>query len=66
MKTALLILAALALTLAVAEPAAATCVYHEIIGIDPIKRETGDATLDGLYVSVGTYQCHPPPHDEPR
>ena len=68
MKTTLLILALVALSLGIADGAAATCMYHEVVGVDPIKRDTGDPTLDSVYVSVGYTTCHPPPpaDDPPR
>ena len=64
MKTSLLVLVSLALTLGavgLATPAAATCMYHEVVRVDPLKSDTGDPTLDSLVVSVGYVECHPPP-----
>lgn len=66
MKPALVILALLALGLGVADNAAATCIYHEVLRVDPIKSDTGDPTLDSVVVSVGYAECHPPPMDGPH
>lgn len=66
MKTTLAALAILALALGAAEPAAATCMYHEVASVDPIRSDTGDPTLDGLRISVGYAECHPPPMEDPQ
>lgn len=59
MKTALLILAALALTLVVAEPVSATCVIHRET-IDPVKKDTG-TPLDAVVVTYSYPECNPIP-----
>lgn len=64
MKATLLAVALLALGLGAAAPAAATCMYHEIIGVDPVPADTGHTTVDALRVSIGYGECHPPPHEE--
>lgn len=62
MKTAITALALLALALGTAAPAAATaCYYEQIVYVDPIKRDTGDPTLDGVVIDVGYWYCPPPP-----
>jgi hypothetical protein len=67
MKTVLVLLALLSLGLGIAETAAATCMYHEVLRVDPIKSDTGDPTLDSVVVSVGYAECHPPPPmDDPQ
>lgn len=68
MRTTLLALAVLTLALgglSLATPAAATCVYHEVLRVDPIKGDTG-TPLDLVVVSVGYAECHPPPMDDPQ
>ncbi len=66
MKTALLALALVALTLGIADSAAATCVMHEVLVVDPIKGDTGDPTLDSVVIRVAYAECHPPPMDPPQ
>ena len=61
MKTTLVLLALVALSLGLADGAAATCMYHEILRVDPVKGDTGDPTVDSLQVSVGYTTCYPPP-----
>lgn len=59
MKVALVILAALAMTLVVAEPAAATCYIHRH-AIDPVARDTG-TVVDKVVVYYDHPHCEPPP-----
>lgn len=66
MKAVLLALALLSLALGVAQSATATCIYHEVLRVDPIKQDTGDPTLDSVVVSVGYAECHPPPPQDPQ
>lgn len=61
MKTTLLALTLLAVVgFGLATPAAATCMYHEILYVDPVKQDTGTA-VDDVVISVGWVECHPPP-----
>jgi hypothetical protein len=66
MKTALLVLALLVAGIGLVDTASATCIYHEVLRVDPIKSDTGDPTLDSVVVSVGYAECHPPPMDPPQ
>lgn len=59
MKLALAALTLLALTLAVAEPAAATC-YVEKHTIDPVRRDTG-TPVDMVVITYYTTHCEPIP-----
>lgn len=59
MKPILLVAAFLAVTLVVAEPAAATC-YSKQYTVDPVRGDTG-TVVDEVKVTVGYMHCEPPP-----
>lgn len=59
MKTLVLVVAALALTVLIPEPAAATCYIHRH-EVDPVKQETG-TVVDRVVVYYDHAHCDPIP-----